>query len=62
MKAIRKLVSFTKNKKGQGVMEYMIITSLVGIACLTAMKNVGSSIENRLDHAKKQINSTISLQ
>ncbi len=53
---------FLLAQKGQGVMEYMIITSLIGIVCIAAVKNIGKSIETRLDHAKKQINRTISLQ
>lgn len=53
---------FLLSQNGQGVMEYMIITSLIGIVCIAAVKNIGKSIETRLDHAKKQINRTISLQ
>ena len=58
MTILKKII---KNNKGQGVMEYMIITSLVGILCITAVKNLGSSIKTRIDESKKQITRSIKL-
>lgn len=52
---------FLKNQKGQGVMEYMIITSLVGVLCLTAVKNFGSTIKNRIDDSKQKITKSIKI-
>lgn len=48
-----------KNQKGQGVMEYVIISSLVGIVCITAVKGFGSVIRNRVDNMKEQITDNV---
>lgn len=50
-----------KNQKGQGVMEYMIITSLVGILCIGAMKNFGETINTRINKAKTKITKSIKI-
>lgn len=42
----KKLVT---NQKGQGVMEYVIISSLVGIVCITAVKGFGDVIKKRIE-------------
>lgn len=44
-----------KNQKGQGVMEYIIISSLVGIFCLVAIKQFGSVIQTRINDMKSHI-------
>jgi Flp pilus assembly pilin Flp len=44
-----------KNQKGQGVMEYVIISSLVGIVCITAVKGFGEVIEERVSDMKASI-------
>jgi Tfp pilus assembly protein PilE len=44
-----------KNQKGQGLMEYLIITSLVGIISLYAMKQFGEVIKKRIQKAKAEI-------
>ncbi|OIQ20771.1 MAG: hypothetical protein BM556_02175 [Bacteriovorax sp. MedPE-SWde] len=51
-----------KNNKGQGVMEYMIITSLVGVLCITAMKDFGQTIQTRIDKAKSKIVRSIDIK
>jgi Flp pilus assembly pilin Flp len=48
-----------KNKKGQGVMEYVIISSLVGIVCIVAVKGFGSTIKNRVEEMQKQIKENV---
>lgn len=50
--AIMKIV---KNQKGQGVMEYIILTSLIGIFCLIAVKQFGNVLQSRLENIKSQI-------
>lgn len=52
MKEIKKLL---KNQKGQGVMEYVIISSLVGIVCITAVKGFGGVIKERVEDMKASI-------
>ena len=46
---------FLKNKKGQSLMEYLIITSLIGIFCLYTTKQLGQVIQKRINEVKKQI-------
>ena len=43
------------DQKGQGVMEYVIISSLVGIVCITAVKGFGDVIKQRVDDMKAAI-------
>lgn len=47
--------SVLKNQKGQGVMEYVIISSLIGIFCLVTVKQFGSVIQERIRDMKEQI-------
>ena len=48
-KAFLKMI---KNDKGQGVMEYVIISSLVGIFCLIAVKEFGEVIKTRVNNMR----------
>lgn len=51
-----------KENKGQGVMEYMIITSLVGVLCIAAMKDFGSVVKKRIESAKTKIVDNINIK
>lgn len=51
-KAFLKMI---KNDKGQGVMEYVIISSLVGIFCLIAVKEFGEVIKTRVNNMRQEI-------
>ncbi len=51
-----------RNQKGQGIMEYVIISSLVGICCLVAVKQFGDVVQKRIDNMKSQISSEITLK
>lgn len=44
-----------KDQKGQGVMEYVIISSLVGIVCITAVKGFGDVVKKRVEVMKSSI-------
>ncbi len=44
-----------KNQKGQGVMEYVIISSLVGIVCIAAVKGFGGVIKKRIEYMENSI-------
>lgn len=48
-----------KNQKGQAVMEYIILTALVGIFCLAAVKKIGKSMNTRLNQIDKKITKEI---
>jgi hypothetical protein len=51
-----------KNEKGQGIMEYVIISSLVGICCLVAVRQFGDVIQKRIDNMKSQITEEVQLK
>ncbi len=44
-----------KNEKGQGVMEYLILTSLIGIVCIVAVKDFGQVIRERIKDVQQEI-------
>ncbi|MBC7537270.1 MAG: hypothetical protein H7281_00495 [Bacteriovorax sp.] len=44
-----------EDQKGQGVMEYVIISSLVGIVCITAVKGFGDVIKKRIQDMEHSI-------
>jgi hypothetical protein len=47
------------NEKGQGIMEYIIITTFVGLFCLVAMKKFGEVVEKRIEVMKNKIVETM---
>lgn len=51
--------SIIKNQKGQGIMEYVIISSLVGICCLVAVKQFGDVIQERIKEMKERVTKEI---
>jgi Flp pilus assembly pilin Flp len=53
--------SVIKNQKGQAVMEYIMITALIGIFCLAAVKKMGKSLDTRLDQINKKITNEIKI-
>lgn len=54
--------TIVKSQKGQGIMEYVIICSLVGICCLVAVKQFGEVVQKRIDNMKSQVTSEIKLK
>ena len=44
-----------KDQKGQGVMEYVIISSLVGIVCIIAVKGFGDVVKKRIENMQHSI-------
>lgn len=53
---------FVKNQKGQGIMEYVIISSLIGICCLAAVKQFGEVVQKRINNMKSEIANEITLK
>lgn len=51
-----------RNQKGQGIMEYVIISSLVGICCLVAVREFGDVIQKRIASMQKQVVTEIKLK
>ena len=44
-----------KSQKGQGVLEYIILASLIGIFCLLAVKQFGSVLRNRIEKMQSHV-------
>ena len=59
MKLFRKKL---KNQNGQGVMEYLILTGLIGIFCLAAVKKFGKSINTRINNMNEKIQKEIEIK
>ncbi len=53
---------FTKNQLGQGVMEYLIITSLVGVVAIVGVKSFGKTVKNKIMDIKETINQEIQIK
>ncbi|MBF0360006.1 MAG: hypothetical protein HQK49_03305 [Oligoflexia bacterium] len=51
-----------KRHNGQTIIEYLIISALVGIFCLVTMKELGTVLERRVEEIKKQIVRTLDLR
>jgi len=50
------------NQRGQGVLEYIILTSLIGIFCLVAVKQFGTVLQKRIDHMRSTVVENISIK
>lgn len=50
-----------QNQKGQALMEYVIVSGLVGIMCLIAVKQFGEAINTRIKNMKSQITENIQI-
>jgi len=53
--------SVLKSERGQALMEYVIVSGLVGIMCLVAVKQFGGVIKQRVNDMKAQIVENIEL-
>ncbi len=51
-----------RNQKGQGIMEYVIISSLIGICCLVAVRQFGEVVQKRVENMKSQVSEQIALK
>lgn len=54
--------SILKSEQGQGIMEYVIIASLVGICCLMAVKEFGTVVQKRIDNMTSYVSNNINLK
>lgn len=50
-----------KNQKGQGMLEYVILTGLIGIFCLTVFKTMGKSLKTRMNNINKKITKELTI-
>jgi Flp pilus assembly pilin Flp len=51
-----------RNQRGQGIIEYVIISSLIGICCLVAVRQFGEVIQKRIENMKSQLTEEIKLR
>jgi Flp pilus assembly pilin Flp len=51
-----------RNQKGQGIIEYVIISSLIGICCLVAVRQFGEVVQKRIENMKSQLSQEIQLR
>ncbi len=51
-----------KNQKGQGVLEYVIISSLVGLVCIGAVKGFGKVVNERINKMKESVVKNIDIK
>lgn len=57
------LLAFKRGSQGgQGIMEYIILSSFIGIFCLVALKQFGTVLEKRIDYLKSQLVEHMKLQ
>ena len=52
---MKKFNQKTLNQNGQGIMEYVILTALIGIFCLGAVKQIGSRTKTKLNNIENKI-------
>lgn len=57
----KKIGKKVKSQRGQGLMEYIIISSLIGIFCLVTVKQFGSVVQKRVESMKQSIVKNIPL-
>lgn len=50
------------NQKGQGVMEYVILTGLIGIFCLGMVKQFGGTLKKRIEQIDYRINHEVKIR
>ena len=50
-----KFLKQAKNQNGQGVLEYILLTALIGIFCLASVKKFGKSLNTRMNQIDKSI-------
>ncbi len=60
MKQLKKKI--LRNNKGQGVMEYLIITSLIGIVSIVAVRQFGTTVRNKINDVKVRLNEEIQIR
>ncbi len=51
--------SIIKNQRGQGLMEYVIVSCLVGVFCIAAMNKYGSTMNKYIKKMNTDVNSNL---
>lgn len=48
-------IELMKNNKGQSILEYVVLTGLIGILCLSVVKQFGQVLETRIRNMKESV-------
>ena len=51
-----------KNQTGQSIMEYVILTGLIGLLAMAVVKQFGTTLKNKVEQSTKSINRTITIR
>ena len=51
-----------RNESGQSLIEYMILVALVVIVCVTAVRNVGSTINGKFKEIRERIEKSVPIR
>ena len=54
-KTFKPKTSLICNQKGQSVLEYVIISGLIGIFCLVAVGSFGKTIKSKIEQMDKKV-------
>lgn len=44
-----------RNEKGQSMLEYVILTSLIGVFCIVGVKTFGERVKTRIEQINEKI-------
>ncbi len=50
------------NARGQALMEYVLVTGLIGVFCLFAVREFGENLEKKIEASTKRINKSIKIR
>lgn len=59
---LKKNFHFLKNQNGQGALEYIIISSLIGIACLTIFNTFGKTLKTKIESMNQKVNKVLDMR
>lgn len=60
-KKSKQISNLLTEQKGQGVMEYLILSALIGIFCLVSVRQFGETIKTRIQSMRTQLTKNIKL-
>ena len=54
--------SLTRNERGQGLTEYLILMLLISVVCIASAKTLGTTVRKKIQEARAHIDSDIVIQ
>ncbi len=55
-------LKFIRNQQGQSIMEYVILTGLIGLLAMSVVKQFGTTLKTKVEQSSQAINRTISIR